>query len=297
MILIKLPEPLHINLSYYGPSVDDGTMPAADAIAALQGLAGAYGKIASRLTPGIEHQLRVSAVKKSSFEMELLALVLMSTNPNQAEILNTALEAGKRVVAILSELIGAKKHLDGCPIKITITGDNNQLNIADRNGALFNITEESLKLLEAKVVDGDLRRIASPLQKGQITKAKLSTTGLDKEIEVEIGDSERSSFDAPESAVITTSKPVEIEGIFVSLNKDKNTGRFRLTDGTSVPYDYDGPDPYGFHFQFAQKGSVRIQCDASFDQNLQPSHLKIHSAQPLQQSLFQTDSSSDTSQT
>lgn len=65
-----------IALRYKGPDVDSGTMPAEDVISALQGFAGAYTKIAAQSDPDT-HQLRVVAIRTSSFELAIGALVLI----------------------------------------------------------------------------------------------------------------------------------------------------------------------------------------------------------------------------
>src|SRR5271163_3870942 len=98
MILVHMPDPLRISLTYHGPSADDGTMPVTDVVSALQGFAGAYGKIATRLTPQTEHRLRVSAVKQSSFEVLLLSMAFLGTQPDAQQIISAAFDAGKRVV-------------------------------------------------------------------------------------------------------------------------------------------------------------------------------------------------------
>jgi hypothetical protein len=86
MILVHMPDPLKITLSYHGPSADDGTMSVSDVLSALQGFSGAYGKISSRLTPEAQHQLRVSAVKKDSFEVLLLSIAFLGTQPKSAAV-------------------------------------------------------------------------------------------------------------------------------------------------------------------------------------------------------------------
>jgi len=85
---------------------------------------------------------------------------------------------------------------------------------------------------------------------------------------------------------VSTTNDTPIEGTFVSLNKENNSGRFRLQDGTGVPYKFIGNDPYSFHSQFSIRGAVRIICDAELDQNLRPTRLAIKSVQQLQARLF-----------
>jgi len=51
-------EPTRITLRYRGRDVDDGTMPVDDVVDALQGFAGAYGKVAGQITRNTLTSLR-----------------------------------------------------------------------------------------------------------------------------------------------------------------------------------------------------------------------------------------------
>ena len=93
-----MPEGVTISLAYSGPLAYDGTLPVADVISALQGFSGAYGKLASRLTPNVEHHLRVTGIHHSSFTVMLASLVVLGTQPTQQQLLEIAVDSVKRVV-------------------------------------------------------------------------------------------------------------------------------------------------------------------------------------------------------
>ena len=299
MILVLMPDPLRISLTYYGPSADDGTMPVADVVAALQGFSGAYGKIATRFTPSIEHRLRVSAVNHSSFEVLLLSLAFFGVQPNQEQLLEAAVEAGKRIVGAILHLIDAKKHTKGKPYTVNVEGNENKVVIINADNAKFEISREVLELLHDGLVDGDLSRIVSPLRRNEINSAKIVTEGIAGEITAEVTESDKGYFESAITSVTTTSsKDAHIEGFLVSLNKERNRGTFRLQDGTTVPYEYSGGDPYSFHNDFGRRGLVRVICDTDFDQNLRPNKINIKSVEHVQRNLpFQAESNSPMDQT
>jgi len=72
-----MPEPTTFQLRYHGRDVDNGTMPIDDVAEALEGFSGAYTKIAAFIgPPDAIHQLRVSATRRGSFEIAVLAIAL-----------------------------------------------------------------------------------------------------------------------------------------------------------------------------------------------------------------------------
>ena len=280
-----MPDPLKITLSYDGPSAVDGTMAVSDVLSALQGFSGAYGKISSRLTPNTEHRLRVSAVEKSSFDVLLISIAFLGLQPNQQQLVELAVGAGKRVVSAIIWLIGAKKHIKGKPYSINVEGDNNNVVLINADNAKFDIPRELLEIFQDKIVDADLQRITSPLRRNEIDSAKITADDVEGEITVEISQSDKEYFESVSTETATTSKGIQVEGYLVSLNKERNRGTFRLQDGTSVPYEYQGPDPYQFHGEFARRGSIRVTGDTEFDQNLRPSRIIINSVEHLQPQL------------
>ena len=286
-IILRVPDPITISLAYSGPLADDGTMPVSDVISALEGFSGAYAKLATRLTPHVEHRLRVTDIHHSSFTVMLASLVFLGTQPTQQQLLEVTIDSVKRVVGALVKLVSAKKHTRGRPGDITIEGNENTIYIVNGDHAKFEIPHDLVDIYREGLIDGDLARMASPLRRNEIDSARISADGIAGEITaVEISESDRSSFETTSSVTVSTTNDTPIEGTFVSLNKENNSGRFRLQDGTGVPYKFIGNDPYSFHSQFSIRGAVRIICDAELDQNLRPTRLAIKSVQQLQARLF-----------
>lgn len=83
-----------------------------------------------------------------------------------------------------------------------------------------------------------------------------------------IGSSEKQFF-KPDEVKTEISTPTEVDGVFVSLNKETNRGRFRMKNGKSVPYRLVGENPSLMHSDFAHRGPTRVECLASFDSNLE----------------------------
>ena len=77
----------------------------------------------------------------------------------------------------------------------------------------------------------------------------------------------------------------ELVGNFVSLNKERNNGTFKLNNGKNVRYRYVGGSPERMHVDFSYDGPVRVKCVATLDQNLEVQYLDIKSAERLQLSL------------
>ncbi len=228
MILVHMPDPLKITLSYHGPSADDGTMAVSDVLLALEGFSGAYGKIASRLTPQIEHRLRVSAVEKNSFDVLLLSIAILGIQPNQQQLLEVAIEAGKRVISAIIRLIGAKQHIKGKPYSFNVEGDKNVFVIVNADNAKFEMPRELLEILQDRIVDVDLNRIVSPLRKNEIDSARIVADGMEGKITAEIAESEKAYFESISTETAATSQGTQVEGYLVSLNKERNQGTFRF---------------------------------------------------------------------
>ena len=272
-----------ISLRYSGPSVDDGTLPIEDVVSALQGFAGAYNKI-SHLDGGNEdYQLRVSAISPGSFEMVILAWVVLGQAPGALQNLEMIHDAARWVVTRIFSMIEVKKHAQNAPLDIKINGNNNRLTLINAQGANLEVPVELLNLIRDKAIDGDLNKIVSPLEQNRIDSAKLiaETEGFPA-LEETVNSGEREYFGL--STVVTT-RETEIVGKFVSLNKENNRGTFELLNGKHVPYRYSGPHPDRFPSQFARKGPIQVSCIATFDENLEPKQIDVKSVRHLQAEL------------
>jgi hypothetical protein len=279
---INMPEALRITLKYRGPSVDDGTMPIEDVVEALEGFAGAYGKLATRIDPEGEHQLRIAAVKAGSFELVILAwIAVMHTASTNLESLKPVTDSAKWIFGVLKNVIRAKKHVRSKPYDVSVSGDNNTVVLFNADRAQLAVPPQVLEILRSKLIDSDLNKIAAPVGRERIDAADLSAN--DGEEAVSITTEERESFSS-ESAGISQID-TEIVGIFVSLNKERNNGSFKLGNGRNVRYRYVGDSPEKMHVDFAHKGPVRIRGTATLDENLEVSYLDIKSIERLQRDL------------
>jgi hypothetical protein len=276
-----------VALRYKGPDVESGTMPADDVISALQGLAGAYSKIAAQCDPETEHQLRVVAIKTSSFELAIGAAVLVvaSDPKSQLKTVEIVQKATTWIVKTIGLLIEAKRVSKGKPIEIKVDGKHNTvLVIGADNGGTVKLDPDQFKILDSKLTDDDLDRIVAPLKPNGVDRVELTVPN--EETPVAAIDSREREYFRKEETIVTTTKETEIDGNLVSLNKENNRGTFRLIDGRSIPYHYTGSDPFRFHRDFAQQGRVRVSCTASLDQSLNPKRLDITSVEHLQGSLL-----------
>ncbi len=251
---------VRVALRYKGPDVDSGTMPADDVISALQGFAGAYGKIAVQSDPETQHQLRVVAIKTSSFELAISAAVLIAASDPGAQLKTVEMvrKVTSWIVRTVGVLIDAKRVSKGRPLNVKVDGKNNTVLIigADNSGTVT-LEPDQFKLLESRVLDGDLDRIAAPLRQNSVDRVELSISDQETPI-AGIGSGERDYF-RREETVTTTTKETELNGILVSLNKENNQGTFRLVDGRPVHYHYTGPDAFRFHHDFADRGLVLLR--------------------------------------
>jgi hypothetical protein len=95
---------VEITLKYDGVDVDDGTMPIDDVISVLRGFSNAYGRIASTDDPNGNHQIRVSAINKSSFAVTIVAWATAN-----ATLLAVGTPIAALIVTTILKLIELKK--------------------------------------------------------------------------------------------------------------------------------------------------------------------------------------------
>ena len=273
---------VEITLKYDGVDVDDGTMPIDDVISALRGFSNAYGRVASTDDPNGQHQIRVSAINKSSFAVTIVAWATAN-----ATLLAVATPIAALIVTTILKLIELKKATKGKPpAAVNVDGNNNTVIITTAgDNTKIVVSREVYALYNSKALDGDLSKIAAPLKEGKVEAVSLSAKDASGPIEpVVITNSEKSFFRGEEVAV-ATSKPVELAGRFVSLNKESNRGTFKMENGTKVRYHFSGEDPTKMHSDFAYKGPVRVECVATFDNNLELKGLDIKTVSKLQPDL------------
>jgi hypothetical protein len=280
----KMPEvPLHIKLSYKGTDVDNGTMPVEDVILALKGFAGAYGKVADELLPESSHQLRVSAIEKSSFSLSVLAWITLPQAGDAIEKIRSVGSAAKYVFSVLSRLVEVKKHVKSRPYEIKVEGSHNTILIVNNDGGTMEFPREALPILQDKTVDSDLEKIASPLNGDVVSSAELIAADDQGILETSIASQDKDFFSVLEEE--ETKNDVEVSGVIVSASKESHRGIFMRLDGHKVPYKFVGSDQQSFYSSFAHRGVVRVFATAFFDQNLTLKRIDISRVVRLQAEL------------
>ena len=274
-------EPLRISLRYRGPEVDSGEMDINEVVEALQGFSGAYGKVASEVAPDSTHQLRVAAIRESSFDVFIIAAIYLSQHADVLKTIETVTDAAKYVFGMVTAVIGLKKHTKGQPYNVNVKGNNNTVVVLNSDNVELHVPLESFELFKSGLIDRDLNKIVAPLRPNSIEVAELRSEG-EKPIEATITSAEREYF-RPSSVV--TMNENEIVGTLISLNKKTNRGTFEFGNDASVRYHYTGEDKDQFHKDFSRKGPVRVTAVVEFDENLTPLHLEIKRVEPLQSEL------------
>jgi hypothetical protein len=185
---LDMPQALKITLKYDGPSVDDGTMPVEDVVNALQGFAGAYGKIATRIDPQRDHQLRVAAIATGSFELLIGAWIVTQAAAAGIESLKPVVDAARWVYSTLKGIISIKKHTKGRPYDISVRGEGNTVIVFNSDGTQLNATPEVFESFKSSLVDSDLNKIASPLSPERVESVKISSEDDPEPVIITAGD-------------------------------------------------------------------------------------------------------------
>ena len=191
------------------------------------------------------------------------------------------------IVTTILKLVELKKATKGKPpASVSIDGNNNTViitTVADNTKIV--VPREVYELYQSKALDGDLSKIVAPLAEGKVEAVSLSAHDASGPIAPVVITSSEKGFFRGEEIAAATSKPVELEGRFISLNKESNRGTFKMQNGAKVKYHFSGEDPIKMHSDFAYKGPVRVECIATFDNNLELKGLDIKTVAKLQPDL------------
>ncbi|HTW44854.1 MAG TPA: hypothetical protein VMD58_04865 [Acidobacteriaceae bacterium] len=258
-------------------------MPIEEVVLALKGFAGAYGKVADELLPNSSHELRVSSIDKASFHLSILAWVGVSQVSGALDNLEKVSSAAKYVFSIVGRLVDAKKHLRGKHYEIKVEGSNHTVILINNEGGAMEFPKEAIPLLQAKTVDPDLEKIASPLEGEVVSSASMIAADANEILETTILSEEKELFSDPK--IPESSNEVQISGTFISANKESLRGIFKRMDGHKIPYKFIGEDPQSLHSSFSHWGTVRVSATAFFDESLELKRLEIKSIVQLQPKL------------
>lgn len=286
---IIMADPIRVNFRYTGPEVDNGEMDVDEVVTALQGFAGAYGKVATQIAPEANYQLKLTAIRKSSFDLFIAAAIYMAQGGDTFETVKSVVNAAKFTFQVVTEVVGLKKHTKSQPYTTHVEGTRGDVTIINAEKIEFTVSLPAFEMYREKLLDSDLEKITAPLSEGRIDAAEL--TEEEHGVGVTISSSERSYFRQPTA---TSKEDLQVTGTLVSLNKETNRGTFKFGDGKTTRYSFTGPNKDRFHSDFSHKGPVRANATVSFDENLTPVHLDIQSVEPTQLRLGMPDISTDT---
>jgi hypothetical protein len=282
MMISRMPDSsIRLSLKYNGPEVDDGSMPLSEVVSALQGFAGAYGKVADSILPDSTHELRVTAVRQSSFDLHILAWLSSKQAVTVLHDLESIGKAAGIVFALIKGYISVKKHLKGDRYEIAVSNGNTRL-VINRAGESMEVPQEVIELLQSKTLDADLEKVVAPLEQGKVDSAEITAVDGESINAVTVTSEERGYFFNAEAE---TKEEVNLIGQLISNNKENLRGTFEVSDGTRLQYHYSGPNPEQFQSIYAYRGSVSVRGIATIDNNLTPRHIEIKEAIRLQRDL------------
>lgn len=278
MAHIIMADPIRVSLRYVGPEVDNGEMDIDEVVTALQGFGNAYSKVATQIAPEASHQLKVTAIRESSFDLFIAAAIFTGKNVEAIETIKSAVNTAKFAFHVIAEVIGLKKHTKSEPYTTRVEGTTGNVTIINAEKIEFNVTMSAFEMFRNKSLDQDLGKIVAPLSEGKINSAQLTEEdGVADSVTIQ--SSERAYF--RESSQVSKEER-QVIGSLVSLNKESNRGTFRFGDGKAVRYSFVGDDKDRFHSIFSHKGPIKASAAIEFDENLNPLHMEIRDADTFQ---------------
>ncbi|MGC9603504.1 MAG: hypothetical protein ABSF47_03490, partial [Minisyncoccia bacterium] len=272
---------------YAGKEVEDGTMSLEDMIPALQGLSSAYGKIAVLQNPEARHSLRVTGVGRGTFHILIEAWNFLVQNQDQVILAAAVADIMSPAFSVVKSIIGvarATKHVKNQPYTEKINGVNQTINITNCDNVTLEVPLGIYQIYKDGLIKQDLNKITGSLAEAKIDSATIKVKS-NKETEQETITLQEKKFFEVEEIVTTVTKEMWLTGVLNSLTKTTNRGSFYLNDGTRISYHLAGDRPEEMYQYFIYRGSVKIRCVASLDENLKPVQVDIFEIVPLQSPL------------
>ena len=283
-------EQVEIHLRYEGPDVDDGAMSVEQVVPVLQGFAGAYGKLAGEEDTQSRHQLKITNVRQGSADIVLQ--VFTDGIENVADLIagmgpSIASDAAFRIVEKILKVVNLKRHVKRRPYTDRI-GEDGKIEINNAENVTVLVTPEIHEIFKRGTLDRNLSRLASPLEEGRINAAEIEVNSKEEDaLRERITAQERQYFECDDEEVAST-RETSLIATLNSLTKSTGSGFLHLADGKRVFYKYVGENPEKMHEVFGTHGgSVRIQCVAKLDENLNPLALDVTDIERLQRGLFE----------
>jgi hypothetical protein len=283
-----VPEPttsLEIVLGYAGPDVDDGTMALDDLIPALQGFAGAYGKIAASKGYTTHHKLRLVGIRRGSANIILDIWDGASKNSQQLQAIGSVVAAAMSVLTVLFQVINVKKHTEKRPYREDVSAGLGDINIINSKNVSLSISVDAYNVLKNELIDSDLAKIVAPLQSGQVDESELSVNADGVRLGVTVTATDKQYFETAKEPATSTGE-MWLIGTINSMTKSTNSGYIYLADGTRVYYKIKGEKPDRFYWLFSHGGPVKVRCVANLDDSLKPTSLDVFEMVAMQEPLF-----------
>jgi hypothetical protein len=282
---------LEITLRYSGPDVDDGTMSLDDLVPVLQGFGGAYNKVAAAEEISTQHRLRLVGLEHGSAKL-LLDVWQTVTAPGQIESISTVVNTALGIVGTIITIIKIKKHTKGEPYRTRINGSEGSIVIVNSKNISISIPPRDYQIFKDNLIDSDLSRVARPLEKGRIDSSELIVTNGDCSLAATLHPEDRALFESTQTSV-TVTKETWLMGKINSMTKSTNTGQIYLNDGSRVHFRIKTEEPSHLWEHFSYKGLVKVRCVAHMDENLRPVELDVYEIVPIQSSLFESQSETE----
>jgi hypothetical protein len=243
-------------------------MPVGTIVEALTGFSGAYWKIASELDPDRQHTLKVLSIHSSAGVIEPTIAISNSS---------------RWIVHTILAVIAAKKHIKGSSYDVEMDNETNFVLVNGEESRL-KVPGRAFEILESKMIDTYLNKVAIPLGAPDIGSVIITIVEKGETIlSTEIKNDEIEYFQNEDDFLIPNGS--ELTGTLISLNKETNSGLFRMNDGRNIPYSYDGEGLKEFYQDFLFDGPIKAVCEAHFDEDSVLESIIIKSTHRLQPEL------------
>lgn len=285
----RMIEHIEIHLKYEGPDVQRGTMALQDVIPVLQGISGAYIRLASTEDPSFTHRITLADVRQGSADivLEVIEWLVENKEPIAAATgLTTLAGVGYKVVKRIIDVVRIKKHVGTEPSSERIVAQDSIVIMNSGNVELV-VDRPAYEAYKNGTIDKDLERLTRPLQQGRIDSAQFTVHAESQEtIREAITTEDRPVFEITDLAV-TSTQETELVATLNSLTKSTNSGYLYLLNEKRVFYRYIGDNASNLYAIFgSHEGAVKIRCIAELDDQLEVLSLDILQIEPLQRDMF-----------
>ena len=278
-----------------------------DVIPVLQGISGAYTRLADTKNPNVTHRITLADVRQGSADIVLEVIEWLTANSEPIGAATGILALGGGGYAVIKKIIDVisiKKHVGDNPSKERIAAPTpNSIVPTQTNGVQNNIVITNVENVELVVnlpaydtykrgtIDKELEQITRPLQPGRIDSAEFTVQADDEEtISTRITTEDRPLFEISDLTV-TATQEMDLVVTLNSLTKSTNSGYLYLSNQKRVFYKFIGDDDSNLYSIFGSyHGPVRIRCIAKLDDQLEVVSLEILQLDRAQMDLFDDES-------